>query len=93
VPNLRTIVTVALLSGCTTHSQIQLARPFPNVETRDGTCAEQKATEPIVRCDEHSHLSPGGAVALVIGGVALASLLFVAGLQDFADGLGKADDH
>jgi hypothetical protein len=93
VPNLRTIVTVALLSGCTIHSELQLARPYPNVESRDGTCAEQHPVEPIVRCEEYRKLSPGGVVAIVVGGLAVASLLVIAGLQDISEGLGKADDH
>jgi hypothetical protein len=79
-----------------THSRVQIARPGPNLEVRDGTCAEQRAAPadpPIVRCDEFTTLSPLGGVALAVAGLAVASLLVVAGIEDIGEGLGKADDH
>lgn len=96
MPPLQVLALTLGLIACTTRSWVQVARPGPNVEMRDGTCAEQRAAhadEPIVRCSEYSQLSPLGAAAIVVGSLAVASLLFVAGIRDIGEGLGKADDH
>ena len=96
MPLLRALALTVGLIACTTRSWVQIARPGPNVEMRDGTCAEQRAArvdQPIIHCDETTRLSPLGGVAIVVGVLAVASLLFVAGVEDIGQGLGKADDH
>lgn len=95
MPTLRALAITGLIA-CTTRSRVQLARPAPNVEIREGTCPEQHAArvdQPIVRCYEDTRLSPLGGAAIVVGGLAIASLLVLAGIQDIGEGLGKADDH
>jgi hypothetical protein len=93
---LRVLALSVAVIACTTHSRVEVARPGPNVEVRDGTCAEQRAAradQPIVDCYEYTRLSPLGGFAIVVGTLAVASLMLVAGIRDIGEGLGKADDH